>query len=69
MTSEEIKTITDKAKQICLVGIRGFDADIQQYTCKFISGEYCDCYNKYLKALTDETACQPIKSSELLIKL
>lgn len=55
MTKEEIREITDKAKSPCLVGIRGFDADVQQYTCRFLNGEKCQCYKDYKNALAVET--------------
>lgn len=53
MTKEQIKKITDKAKQPCLVGMVGFDEDIQQHTCRFFNGDKCSCYNDYKKALED----------------
>ena len=51
-TKQEIKDVTDKAKQPCLIGIRAFDEDVQQFTCKFINGDKCDCYNKFKSKIT-----------------
>jgi hypothetical protein len=47
MNKEEIKQITDKAKEPCLVGMRGFDEDVQQFTCKCFNGDSCTCYKLY----------------------
>lgn len=53
MNKEQIKAVTDTAKQPCLIGMRGFDHDIQQFTCKCFNGVHCDCYNKYKFKLTE----------------
>jgi hypothetical protein len=64
MTKEEIRKITDKAHSPCLVGIRGFDADVQQYTCKFINGDKCECYRDYKKALDEAVRNTQKEASE-----
>lgn len=51
LTKEEIRAITDKAHQPCLIGMRAFDKDIQQYTCRAFNGKHCECYRDYKAAL------------------
>ena len=53
LTEDEIKVITDKVKTPCLVGIRYFEKGVQQATCKFINGEYCQCHATYEKAIIE----------------
>ena len=53
LNKEQIKQVTDTAKQPCLIGMRSFDHDIQQFSCKVFNGDKCDCYNKYKSKLTE----------------
>ena len=49
MIAEEIKAITDAMHMPCLYGgIRRFEKDVHQYTCKCINGDNCGCHRKYL---------------------
>lgn len=49
-SKKQIREITNKAKTWCLVGMTGFDEDVQQQTCHFFN-KYCSCRQKYLSAL------------------
>jgi len=47
-----IKEITNEIYPIpCLVGMQGFDEDIQQFTCKCFNGIYCACYKQFKEHL------------------
>lgn len=51
MKPQKIKKITDAVKIPCLVGIRAFEEDVQQFTCKRFNGDICLCHKEYLKAI------------------
>lgn len=46
MNKAQIKKITSEIHPVCLIGMQGFDEDIQQFTCKCFRPE-CGCYKQY----------------------
>lgn len=64
MTKEQIQEITSKAKQPCLIGMRMWDKDVQQFTCKAFNGNLCTCYKNYKNALDEAIRNTPEKTCQ-----